>query len=394
MKKDEDGIIKKDGRLPFPIYFWMVAAITIIGLFDAVYLTISHYRVHMDVGYMSFCAISKALNCDSVSQSQYAIFLKVPLAVWGAVGYAFFLILLMFAKNQKPSGQRIWPLLLFIAGLYSFISIILALISSVYIKSYCLMCILIFGVNFLLFYFAWIVRKRFDISGLKNSVIMEAKFWRGKRSTGGLLVFSFLMTSFLLISYYPAYWDYSTIMTANVESGVTDEGHPWIGAVDPIYTITEFTDYQCFQCKKMHSYMRLFVAQHPKHIRLVHRHFPMDHTINPIVKNPYHIGSAKMALVAIYSATKGKFWEMNDMLFKIARQKDTINIKEISDMIGLDMSDLADPEIKNIILDILMTDINYGISLGLAGTPGYLVDEKVYNGQIPPEIINKITQAK
>lgn len=392
MKKDKDGIFKKDSRLSFPIYFWTVAAIAIIGLFDAVYLSISHYRVHMDVGYMSFCAISKALNCDSVSQSQYSIFFNAPVAVWGVVGHAIFLTLLMFAKNQKPSGQRIWPLLLLIAGLYSFISIILALISSIYIKSYCLMCILIFCVNFLLFYFVWIVRKRFNTSGFKNSLILEAQFWRDKWSTGGLIVFSFLTISFLLINYYPKYWDYSTVITVDLETGVTEEGHPWIGAVDPIYTITEFSDYQCFQCQKMHSFLRLIIARHPKQIRLVHRHFPMDHTINPIVKKPYHIGSGKMALVSIYSATKGKFWEMNDLLFKIARQKEPISTKTLLGEVGLDLPDNIKPEIEKNLLKFLMNDIDYGINLGLVGTPGYLIDGKVYSGQIPPEIIRKISR--
>ena len=54
MKKDNDGIFKKDSRLSFPIYFWTVAAIAIIGLFDTVYLSISHYRVHMDVSVYEF----------------------------------------------------------------------------------------------------------------------------------------------------------------------------------------------------------------------------------------------------------------------------------------------------------------------------------------------------
>ncbi|MGV7223221.1 MAG: vitamin K epoxide reductase family protein [Nitrospinales bacterium] len=392
MKKDNDEIFQKDSRLSFPIYFWTVAAIAIIGLFDTVYLSISHYRVHMDVGYMSFCAISKALNCDSVSQSKYSIFFNAPVAVWGVVGYAIFLTLLMFAKNQKPSGQRIWPLLLLIAGLYSFISIILALISSIYIKSYCLMCILVFSVNFLLFYFAWIVRKRFNASGFKNSLILEAQFWREKWSTGGLVIFSFLTISFLLVNYYPKYWDYSTVMTVDLETGITEDGHPWIGAVDPLYTITEFSDYQCFQCMKMHSFLRLIIARHPKKIRLIHRHFPMDHTINPIVKKPYHIGSGKMALVSIYSATKGKFWEMNDLLFKIARQKEPISTKTLLGEVGLDLPDNIKPEIEKNLLKILMNDIDYGINLGLVGTPGYLIDGKVYSGQIPPEIIRKISR--
>jgi uncharacterized membrane protein len=348
----------------------------------------------MDIGYMSFCAISKALNCDTVSQSQYSTVLNVPLAIWGAVGYAFFLLLLFYARKQKPWGQRVWPLLLIIAGFYSFISIILALISSIYIESYCLMCILVFGVNFLLLFFVWIVRKRFDPSRFTNSLQAEARFWKENRLKGSLFGFAFIIISLLLIGYYPKYWHHSTVMTADFSTGISAEGHPWIGAKEPKYTITEFTDYQCFQCKKMHSYLRLIVAQHPHQVRLVHRHFPMDHTVNPIVKQPYHIGSGKMALVAIYSATKGKFWDMNDMLFKMAIEKDAINTKTIAKMIGLDLSDITDPETKRRIVEILQDDIKAGIDLGLVGTPGFEINGEVYSGQIPPEVIRTITTGK
>ena len=99
-------------------------------------------------------------------------------------------------------------------------------------------------------------------------------------------------------------------------SGVNDEGHPWIGAENPELTIEEFTDYQCFQCKKMHFFLRRLVAQHPDKIRLVHRNYPLDHELNPIVvSQPYHVGSGKMALVANAAGISGKFWEMNDLLF-------------------------------------------------------------------------------
>jgi len=35
--------------LPFPIYFWTVAAIAVGGLANSTYLAVSHYRVYMDI---------------------------------------------------------------------------------------------------------------------------------------------------------------------------------------------------------------------------------------------------------------------------------------------------------------------------------------------------------
>lgn len=69
--------------LPFSFYGLPVILLSLFGLVDSAYLAVSHYRNYMDIGYASFCAISRAINCDTVSQSPYAIFLGVPVASWG-----------------------------------------------------------------------------------------------------------------------------------------------------------------------------------------------------------------------------------------------------------------------------------------------------------------------
>ena len=68
------GKEKKNKPLPFVVYWLTVLMLTGAGLAAAIYLSVSHYRVYTDVDYKSFCAISRAINCDTVSQSPYSIF--------------------------------------------------------------------------------------------------------------------------------------------------------------------------------------------------------------------------------------------------------------------------------------------------------------------------------
>ncbi|MBW2611649.1 MAG: hypothetical protein JRE12_04685, partial [Deltaproteobacteria bacterium] len=72
--------------LPFAWYFIPTVVIGIFGLSNAVYLAVSHYRVYTDMAYKSFCAVSRAINCDTVSHSPFSIFLDVPVPVWGVAG--------------------------------------------------------------------------------------------------------------------------------------------------------------------------------------------------------------------------------------------------------------------------------------------------------------------
>jgi protein-disulfide isomerase len=171
---------------------------------------------------------------------------------------------------------------------------------------------------------------------------------------------------------------------------MTEDGHPWIGAENPELTIIEFTDYQCFQCKKMHFFLRSLIENHPDKIRLVHRHFPMDHKFNStIVPEPFHEGSGEMALLAIYAAAKGKFWEMNDLLFELGTQGKDISINFLARKTGLDPRKLSMARYSRKARRWLTADIWKGMKLRILGTPGYLINGQVYQGYIPPEIIRK-----
>ena len=168
--------------LPFPVYFWTVAFLAFSGLADSVYLYISHYRVYTDIAYESFCAISRSINCDTVSQSPYSIFIGIPVPVWGIIGYSFFILFLTFAWHMEAQKQRIWPILFIISLAFSIYSVILAYISTFYIHSYCMMCIVSFGINFLLLYYTWIIRKRFGKSGIIKGLMLDIGFlWEKKK---------------------------------------------------------------------------------------------------------------------------------------------------------------------------------------------------------------------
>lgn len=193
---------------------------------------------------------------------------------------------------------------------------------------------------------------------------------------------------FLLLLFFPTYWQFAPpALFSKIDSGTTTDGHPWIGAVNPKLIITEYTDYKCFQCKKMHFFLRQLIAKHPDKIRLVHRNFPMDHTVNPIIKKPFHIGSGKMALIAIHAASQNKFWQMNDILFAMAREGDVIDVRELAARLGMEPKTLArsvnDPAARR----LLQQDILSALKLKISGTPAYVINETVYLAQIPPEVI-------
>jgi protein-disulfide isomerase/uncharacterized membrane protein len=377
--------------LPFPVYFWVVAILALAGLADAVYLSISHYRVYTDIAYKSFCAISRSINCDTVSQSVYSVFLGVPVAVWGGIGYIFFLLMLWFAGTRAAAHIRIWPFLFVLSLLFSLLSIVLAYISTYYTGSLCIMCIASYAINFLLVYFTWLVRNRFKGDRIFKGLKKDWQFLGRRKATSAAVFAPFIAVVILTLMFYPVYWSFDPPqLTANTPFGMTEDGHPWVGAENPELVITEFADYLCFQCNKMHYYLRQLLVNHPGKIRIVHRHFPMDHTVNPLVKTPIHIGSGNLAKIAIYAGTQDKFWQMSDLLFGIARQMHQIDAEYLAEKTGLNAEALSRAVHHPAIRSRLKKDILDGIRMGVQGTPSFVVEGILYRGQIPAEVLAKI----
>jgi protein-disulfide isomerase/uncharacterized membrane protein len=377
--------------LPYPIYFFSVFLLAMGGLANSIYLALSHYRVYTDIGYRSFCAISQSINCDTVSQSPHSIFLNLPIPIWGILGYLFFLMLLVPAWSQQANKLRFWSLLFGISLGFSLYSVYLAWISTFKIHSYCIMCIVSYGINFMLVFYTWMIRKRFGEEGFLEGLHQDTRFMLKRKRQSVSMFTPYALIIILMWFLFPTYWSFEApVFAAYIPHGINKDGHPWIGAEKPIVEIVEFTDYQCFQCNKMHYYLRQIMVKYPGKLRLVHRHFPMDHTVNPMVRQPLHSGSGKLAMLTYYAATENKFWQLSDLLFSIARTKQEINVEFLANETGLSASELKRALTDPVNLVKLNTDIQEGLHLGVAGTPSFVINGSVYQGHIPANIIRKI----
>ena len=193
----------------------------------------------------------------------------------------------------------------------------------------------------------------------------------------------------------PHYWQYQfPEPDHSLSHGITENGHPWIGATNPKVTIEEFTDYQCFQCAKMHHYLRQLVTDNPKKIRLVHRNYPMDHEVNPhVVPEPFHVGSARLALLSIAALEQDKFWQVNDVIYKLIRGKEhVIDIQKIAAQVQADPTALAETAYAKQTIKSLETDIREGLLHKITGTPTYLINGEVYPSSLPASIFEKLNK--
>ncbi|MCA1785833.1 MAG: DsbA family protein, partial [Desulfobacteraceae bacterium] len=116
------------------------------------------------------------------------------------------------------------------------------------------------------------------------------------------------------------------------------------------------------------------------------------HQFNPLVKQPYHKGTGALALFSIYAQTLDKFWEANDLFFQLDKSIGSVNSKNVAKKLDLDHRGLVNSLKNQSILYHLQKDIQKGLDLGLTGTPGYVINNEVYQGYIPDHLLKNVLE--
>ena len=62
-------------------------ALALLGAVISGVIASVHAKLASSAGYASFCNVNESVNCDVVLGSQYAEFLRMPVAAWAAATY-------------------------------------------------------------------------------------------------------------------------------------------------------------------------------------------------------------------------------------------------------------------------------------------------------------------
>jgi uncharacterized membrane protein len=119
----------------------LAAAVALVGLGDAVYLTIHHYTAEV-------VPCGEGFDCGAVLNSQYAEMFGIPLAAFGAAAYfaAFSLAILTAFGNRST-----WTLFGVQISLMLLFTVWLLYLQAYVIEAYCQFCLLSAATTFVLF---------------------------------------------------------------------------------------------------------------------------------------------------------------------------------------------------------------------------------------------------
>ena len=355
------------------------------GLLVAAKLALLHVAVHADPTHESFCAIADAVNCDTVARSRWSVAAGLPVAVWGMLGYLWMGAFALAAWRSRMAWS--WAVLLLSSGFAVLVSVALGTLSVLEIESVCVLCIASYVCNV-----AILVVAGYQQRGRWVHKLREAAAWSQPRlanlGLGASVIAAFVC---LLVVGFPRYWEHAAATTGaeteppRITEGITPEGYHWVGSAQPVLTIVEFSDYECPFCRRAHQELRDLVERNPG-VRLVHRHYPLDQGCNPLVSRPFHRHACEAAIIAACAGEQGRFWPANDYLYAHARDIPSPTATSVARALGLDAERL-DECVSTQGRQLIQHDVAQGNTLGLRGTPAFVVDGEVHLGKVPKPVL-------
>jgi protein-disulfide isomerase len=155
-----------------------------------------------------------------------------------------------------------------------------------------------------------------------------------------------------------------------------NDPNSWVsGNPEGDVTLVEFSDYRCGYCKKAHPEVKELLKRDPN-IRLVVKEFP--------ILGPDSMAAGRLALAAL-DLDPANFEALNDALMNFEGQLIEPVAYQIASSVGYDIATLkeraASAEIEARISD------NYALArtLGLQGTPSFILGNQVIRGYLPIE---------
>jgi len=142
-------------------------------------------------------------------------------------------------------------------------------------------------------------------------------------------------------------------------------------------TVVEFFDYNCGWCKRALTEINKFTEKDPN-VRVVMKEFPI-----------FGENSQFAAKAALAAKKQGKYWEFHQALMQ-QRQVTRENTLDIAKSVGIDVEALK-REMENPLYDrVIAENTEIAQSLGMQGTPGFIVDSRVNYGYLPANELHEI----
>ncbi len=362
-------------HLPSNAPWVLLLLLTLVGIGLSVDLTYIHVKANLDPLHKSFCSPNARINCDSVARSASSRLLGAPVSVWGLWGYLLILITVVLGRLREARTPSLLGVLLGLTGFSTIASAWMAYLSFAHVGAICVLCLLMYVINPVLFFLAWgMMNQRGQTVGASFAAGLD---WATSHLQYVVLV---AFVTVVIPLAYPKYWEKdsaaqpsSSAGMLQLPNGLDAQGHPWIGSTLPALTITTFSDYECPFCQRANFRLRELLVEAADVVRVIHRHYPLDQACNPSIRELFHPKACLFAYAAYCAGKQGQFWGFSDQLYIGGKRLDKAQLAEKAKELGLNPNDFAACLDSEQAQSYVKQDILDGTQKMVQGTPTFFV---------------------
>ncbi|TNE88586.1 MAG: hypothetical protein EP330_14540 [Deltaproteobacteria bacterium] len=340
----------------------------------------------------AICNVSDTINCDVVNNSAASEMFGVPITLLGA---GFFAGLLLAAFLAKDDDKKIFQA----TALFSILNVVYSAylgLQAYQLGAVCLFCIAIYIANLLLLW-----------GGLKGLKEAGGTLFEDLGKFFGSTAFMVITVVFgLVVLMGGTAW---TTEQARLHSSLDvdptrkplpteelervfhapggpvrlDGTEPVYGDPDAPYMLVEWADYGCPHCARAAVELKRLLADNPQ-IQLRFKVFPLDGKCNPALQ-PGDGTRCDAAKAAECGHAQGKFWEMQELLFKNQGYFALDELRHMAGQAGLDLPTfdacMTDPATEAAVI----ADAKAGDDAKIFGTPTIFLQGTHGSSFVQPE---------
>jgi len=166
-----------------------------------------------------------------------------------------------------------------------------------------------------------------------------------------------------------------SLIKDNAANLFRNEGDLVAGNSEGSVTMVEYFDYNCGYCKRaMPDILKL--VDEDKDLKIVMKEFPI---LGP--------GSTFAARAALASKKQGKYWEFHLALMRQRGAVTEESTLKVAEKLGLDIDQLKTDMQSKDIEELLGANMSVAQSLGINGTPAFIIDDKLIPGAVGYETL-------
>jgi uncharacterized membrane protein len=370
------------------------------GLTVSVMAANVHYHMLHDPTYTSFCDVSATVSCTQVYASRFSTFRGVPVAIFGAIWFAFAALMSGAWLTARPAVRESIPGYLFAGSTLALaVALYMGYASFVLLKLVCILCVITYAA----------VIGLFLVSGAATSLPMLQLPRRAAQDfklmfaspLALLLAVLWLGASASTVAFFPreaaasptgAFPEPTQAQQSELERFMSTA--PRVPLAVPNggakVLIVKFADYQCPACGQAYiqykPVLAKYAASNPGAVKVVMKDYPLNADCNSGVRQTLHPAACDAAVAVRLAQAHGKGEVLEDYFYTHQQEMTPASVRQAARDIG----GVTDFDAKYAAtLALVKGDIALGQSLKVNQTPTFFLNGVKIDGMWQPQFFDQ-----